>query len=290
MKIAIDLNGGDFAPQAVVDGINLALDQDFVKRDELVGIGSPIAGSLLFQSCNVEYVEGEKELSNVPRQLTSIGKGIRGIKTGEFNAFVSAGNTKIAVGLSVASLGRLKDGIKPAIAAPLPYAPASLLLDIGASVDRMPMDYLDLAFMGTLYATSIWRIERPTISLLNIGEEPDKGGVILKEAFRMLREKFADQFIGNTEGDKIFLPHLRSNVVICDGFAGNLMLKIWECLMKNSQIADWEKIGGLPLLGVKGLIIIAHGKSTPVAIASAIHSAAKVSGFDINSKLSLQLK
>lgn len=288
MKIAVDLNGGDYAPQAIINGIKLALSQGLINKDEIIAIGSKAAGSILPRYCSVEFIEGEVLASDVSRKSSSVAIGIAGVKTGQFNAFVSAGNTKIVVGLSVATLGRLNDGLKPAIAVPLPMAKTSLLVDIGAALDRSPKDFLDLAVMGQEYAKIIWPLPQPTLSLLNIGAEPSKGGETLKQAYQLLRDKHGESFLGNIEGDLVFEPNLQPNVVICDGLIGNIILKIWESLMKHSQIADWQEIGGLPLLGVNGVIIVAHGKSSPAAICSAIISAAKAGACDINAKISSQ--
>lgn len=297
MRIAVDLLGGDFAPKEVIAGIRLAIRKDFIKPEELVAIGDEetfksFAWRRLIWRRSIETVSGAKlDPQNLRSKASSIAIGVAQVKTGAVGAFMSAGNTAVVTPMAVGLLGRIKDGVKPAIGAPLPYSPHCLLLDIGAVVDCTVDDFLNLAYMGTTYAKLFWNISDPSVTLLNIGEEPHKGRAIVAETFKQFTALFQQperpqfSFNGNVEADKLFGPNLKANVVVCDGFDGNIVLKCWEGIKGKSRLSNWQDFGGLPLLGVNGNVIIAHGKSKARAIANAIKAAKTAAQVNVNQQL-----
>lgn len=219
--------------------------------------------------------------------------GIQMIKNGKASAVVSAGNTAGMVILGSLILGRLKNDLKPAIAVPLPNdAGACLLLDSGAGHRATAEELLNFAVMGTIYAQTMWGIEKPIVKLLNIGSEKSKGNKDLRKANELLLESATQGKInygGNIEGDKVFIE--LANIIVCSGELGNNTIKVAEGVLNlvkdkmgivwklisffwnHHKRADAEEVGGAILLGIKGVLIIGHGKSDSLAIANAIRRA-----------------
>jgi len=297
MKIAVDLLGGDFAPKKVIAGIRLAIDRGFIKSEELVAIGDEeafksFAWRWLVRRHPIETILGAKlDPQNLRNKASSIAIGVAQVKAGVFNAFMSAGNTAVVTMMAVALLGRIKERVKPAIGVPLPDSPNCLLLDIGAIVDCTVDDFFNLALMGSTYANLFWGVRDPLVALLNIGVESHKGPPVLVETHKQFTlgrhrpDGLPFTFGGNVEADKIFSPGLQANVVVCDGFVGNMVLKEYEVLKKRSNQANWQDIGALPLLGVNGNVLIAHGKSKAKAIANAIKAAKTAAIVNVNQQL-----
>jgi len=230
----------------------------------------------------------------------------RAVKEGRAFGFFSPGNTGAAVAASVLHIGLLPGIKRPVIAAPLPSIKGSvLLLDVGACVDAPPRLFLDFARLGTVFAQKVFHIPEPSIGLLNMGSEPNKGPAGMKEANTILTEQ-CSSFIGNIEGMQI--PTHRADIVVCDGFVGNIVLKLSEGFgsqmvkivrhrMRKIQAArrkggqekraqtegdihrrmkrltDSERYGGAPLLGINGLVIIGHGRARSEAVLNGIRAA-----------------
>lgn len=309
MLIAIDLNGGDSAPGVVIKGVELALKKNYIKPQELVCLGTATAitvaqrekilKQLLFLECPEEILMSDGKEAIAKKKNSTIARGIKLLKynngletktTEPADAFVSAGNTAAMVLWGAIILSRLKRGLKPAIAVPLPNeAGPCLLLDAGAIHDAQAVDLLHCSLMGSIYAQEIWQLEKPIVKLLNIGGESGKGNDTLKLADQLLRQQSGINYQGNIEGDKIFTDQV--NVIVCPGEIGNntikvsegvvklvkeklgLVWKIFAFLYSHHKKTDYEEIGGAILLGVNGVEIIAHGKSRPLAIANAIRRA-----------------
>jgi len=309
MKIALDAMGGDYAPAHLVEGAVLALrEYDQISRLFLVGDPSRIEEQLrkhAFSDPRIELVpstqvvemsDGAAESVRKKRD-SSISRCVDLVKSGEADALVSAGHTGAAVAAAHIKLRMLPGIERPAIAAVMPTSSNYfLLIDAGANTDPTPQQLVQNAIMGAAYSRHVLGYENPSIGLMSIGTEDEKGTHFTREVFEML--KAADlNFRGNVEGHDIFENPVE--VVVCDGFVGNVLLKTIEAtalavlswlkreLVKSpvrmagawlardafrtiKKKANPDEYGGMPLLGVNGICIIAHGGSSPVAVKNAI--------------------
>jgi phosphate acyltransferase len=304
-RIALDAMGGDHAPQAAVDGALLALAElDPQHTIQLVGRTADIE-SVLSQHPDaprhrIEVIEAPDVVAMTDKpsavlrgkKLSSMVIGLELQPAGRSDAFVSAGNTGAQMAASSRVLGLLPGLERPAIATLFPTAGKPVLvLDSGANVDCSPEELVSFARLGAVYAEDLLGRPNPVIGLLSIGEEDEKGNVAVKEANALLRNSGLN-FQGNVEGRD--LPRGASDrgpidVVVCDGFVGNVLLKFYETVAPTiirmvvkasgvdpAQIAralpqlDADSAGGAPLLGVHGVSIISHGRSNATAIKNAI--------------------
>jgi phosphate acyltransferase len=311
-RIALDAMGGDFAPQATVAGALLALSElDSAHSIQLVGRTAVITEQLglLLEDAQFSALREQREriviidAPDVIEMTDKPGAAVRGKPNssmiiglklqadGQSDAFVSAGNTGAQMAASMVVL-KLHAGLKrPAIATVFPTARNPVVvLDSGANVDCGADELVQFARLGAVYAEDILGREHPAIGLLSIGEEPEKGNAAVKEANQLLQAAGLN-FIGNVEGRD--LPNGACDrgpidVVVCDGFVGNVVLKFYEAiapfiirLLKQSGLdertmmsalkqLDYSEHGGAPLLGVNGVSIISHGKSSPRAIMNAV--------------------
>ena len=320
IRIAVDAMGGDTAPQAEIAGALQALKslpEGFIIQ--LVGrtdvIESELAKYADADRSRLEIHEAaevigmaEKPLAAVRSKRKSsivIGLGLQ--KAGNSDAFVSAGNTGALLAASTLLLG-LHDGVERATVAtlfPTGNQPV-LVLDGGANVDCSPRELVGFAYLGSVYMRDVLRRPSPTVGLLNVGEEEEKGNAISRETHSLLRRSPRLHYIGNIEGRDIVAGHHKFgvvDVVVCDGFVGNVILKFYESvahlfvnLMKERvpdvltrpeikdlfRILDYSEYGGAPLLGIKGISIICHGASTPNAIKNAIRVAVQSVEVDLS--------
>ncbi len=306
IRIALDAMGGDFAPEVPVEGA-LAAAAELPESCEiqLVGRQDEIRGVLARHGATPDRVRiidapdvvgmGEKPLAAVrgkPRSSIGVGLGLQ--KKGEADAFISAGNTGAVMAASTILLG-LHPGVeRPAIGALFPTGGEPVLvLDAGANVDCSPRELQGFAYIGAVYARDVLGRPNPKVGLLNIGEEEEKGNSAVKETHALLKHTTHFRFAGNVEGRDILTG--ACDVVVCDGFVGNVVLKFYESverlfrsLLERSmkrpimetpgmqdvfRILDYSEYGGAPLLGIRGVSIICHGSSTPRAIKNAIHVA-----------------
>ena len=311
IRVAVDAMGGDTAPQAEIAGALQALAAlpdkfivQLVGRSDVIGTELakyPDADRSRLEIREAAEVIGmaEKPLAAVrSKRKSSIVIGLGMQKAGESDAFVSAGNTGALLAASTLLLG-LHDGVERATVATLfPTANQPVLvLDGGANVDCTPRELVGFAYLGSVYMRDVLRRPSPTVGLLNVGEEEEKGNAITREAHALLRRSPRLHYIGNIEGRDIVAGHHKFgvvDVVVCDGFVGNVILKFYESvahlfvnLVKERvpdmlgrpeikelfRILDYSEYGGAPLLGVKGISIICHGASTPNAIKNAIRVA-----------------
>jgi glycerol-3-phosphate acyltransferase PlsX len=307
IRIAIDAMGGDHAPAVPVAGAALALAE--LPSDiglQLVGQQRSIERELDRQPMDRARLEiidapeviamGEKPLQAIrSKRNSSIALGLGLQKVGKSDAFISAGNTGAVMAASTLTLG-LYDGFeRPAIGTPIPTSRHTVLaLDVGANVDCSPAELVGFAHLGVLYARDVMGRADPAVGLLNIGEEEEKGNAAAKEAHRLLRQSGLP-FVGNVEGRHILLGRCEAgdfDVVVCDGFVGNVLLKFYEsverlfhalvehelgaatasgeAMSRIWRVLDYAEYGGAPLLGVRGVSIICHGRSSPNAIRNAI--------------------
>lgn len=312
MRVAVDAMGGDYAPSEVVEGAIKAYQENIPDR-EIVLVGDQFKireelkkKSALGLNIAIHHAPEVIEMHESPvlgvrtKQKASIVEAVELVKKKQAEAVVSAGNTGAVVVSSQIKLRTLPGIERPAIATVMPsqYGPF-LVLDVGANSDCKSKHLAQFAVMGDIYAKYILKKENPRIGLLSIGEEETKGNELTKEAFSMI-EKENLNFIGNIEGKDFFAGTV--DVIVCDGFVGNVVLKACESLahalqkiikkeIKSSllgmmggllvqpafknvkKITDYSEYGGTPLLGVNGTCIIAHGNSNSHAVKNAINVA-----------------
>lgn len=316
MRIALDAMGGDFAPAVTVEGavetlkenddteITLVGDEPSLKR-ELSGKKYP-PNRLLIKHASQVVEMNEPALAAIRKKKdSSIRKAVELVKSQEADAVVSAGHSGVTMAMALLMLGASKGVDRPAIATLMPTLKGPfVLLDAGANVDCTPENLLQFALMGDAYCKAMFGNQKPRIALLSIGEEDTKGNLLTKEAFKLLKESGILRFTGNIEGKDIFSGN--ADVVVCDGFIGNIVLKTSEGLadvimkMLKREIADvttgrigyllmkpalrnfkrktdYAEYGGAPLLGINGTCIISHGRSSAKAIRNAIKVAGEFS-------------
>ncbi len=290
MNIGIDVMGGDHAPKSTIEGALLALNA--LPQDvslSLIGDENKIT-PLLNQSLpriNIIHTEdiiemGEnpvKAMSNKPRSSISIGFNL--LEKGEIDGFASAGNTGAMLIGAMYSIKSIPGIIRPVITATIPQetGPPKILLDVGINPDCKPDVLYQWAILGSLYARDVHNIENPDVGLLNIGSEEEKGNLLTKNTFQLMKGTKDFRFTGNVEGDDIFAPD-KADVIVCDGFVGNIVLKQAEAfyaLIKRRKKSDdfierfnFENYGGTPVLGVNKSVIIGHGISNGIAIKNMI--------------------
>lgn len=309
MRIAVDAMGGDHAPEEIIKGSLIAAEANPNLQLILVGQEDRIL-SILPQSRpkNIsiygatEVIEMDEHPANAVRKKkdSSIVVATKLVKLGDADAVVSAGSTGAQMASALLGLGRIKGIERPAIITVLPTPEGGkLILDVGANMDATPEQLCQYALMGSIYAKKILGISNPRVGLLNVGSEEGKGNELTQKAYPLLVATPVN-FIGNVEGRDV--PYGRADVVICDGFAGNILLKsleglagvlfqqIKEKITSNmvrklgalavkpglkeiAQMMDYAEYGGAPLLGVNGISIICHGSSKAKAISNAIRVA-----------------
>jgi glycerol-3-phosphate acyltransferase PlsX len=306
VRIALDAMGGDFAPAIPVAGALDALDEIPESCEVvLVGRSGDIDAVLREHGGRPDRLRvvdapetidmGEKPLAAVRgKRKSSIRIGLELQKQGEAEAFISAGNTGAVMAASTLLLG-LHPGVeRAAIAALFPtVSRPTMVIDAGANIDCSPRELRGFAHIGSVYARDVLGREDPAVGLLNIGEEEEKGSQAVRAAFELLKGDPGINFAGNVEGRDIVLGQL--DVVVCDGFVGNVVLKFYETVaqlftdllrremdqavldseaMGNvMHLLDYSTYGGAPLLGVRGVSVICHGRSPARAIKNAIHVA-----------------
>ncbi|HUY18375.1 MAG TPA: phosphate acyltransferase PlsX [Candidatus Binataceae bacterium] len=313
MKIALDAMGGDLAPRAVVEGAVLAArelgievvlvgDREIVARELANLKGERLPITIEHASQVVEMDDSPLE-SVMTKPNSSISAGFELVRRGDAQAFVSAGNSGAMMAAAILVLGTLPGVDRPAIASLIPSASGfTLLIDVGANTEVKPLNLVQFAVMGTVYTRRVRQIARPRVGILSNGEEDSKGTELTRAAAAMLRQMSADvDYVGYVEGRDI--NRGRVDVVVTDGFTGNVALKSLEgfssFLLGNlrelfagtvrGRIAylfigkflsamrnrlDPSEYGGAPLLGVSGVAVIAHGSSNPRAIRNAVRAAA----------------
>lgn len=331
MRVAVDAMGGDYAPGAIVEG---AIEASKHYGIEVLLVGRPEAvegevsklerrdklGGSKFQLIPADEVieMGDDPLYAMRRKRnSSMAVALRLVKSGEADAFVSAGSTGAAYGIARAILGRVKGVTKPAIAVVMPNRyDRTVVIDAGANVDCSPEDLVEFAVMGSIYSELILGKSSPRVGLLNIGTEEVKGNELVFGARSLLRETPIN-FIGDVEGRDVMAGTV--DVVVCDGFVGNVILKFGEgmanlitdllrgelsatlisrlgaALIKSrlnnlKTKLDYAEYGGAPLLGINGACIIAHGSSCPNAIKNAVRVAAEYVERGINLQIERRLK
>ena len=308
MRIALDAMGSDRAPAVEVEGaVGALLDRDDDVRVVLVGDTERIEAELArFPDAPRDRLEihhaseviemGEAPATAIRRKRdSSIVVGVNLLKAGEVDAFISAGSTGAVMAASLVTLRTIPGVDRPPVGARIPTNQGTCLaVDVGANVDCKAHQLVQFAQLGSVYAEDMLGIENPRVGLLNIGTEPEKGNEVVIEAYGLLERTPHLNFIGNVEGREIVSG--KCDVLVADGFVGNVMLKFYESVaglitgMLKRELSeagvqldldrifrslDYAGIGGAPLLGVNGVVIICHGGSPPLAIRNAIQVAAQ---------------
>ncbi len=304
VRVAVDAMGGDRAPKEIVAGALAAATKDvapvlFGPREVL----EPLAGGLEIVHAE-QVVSMDEKPSDAVREKreSSLFLSCRAVHDGTADAVVGAGNTGAMLAAGLLEIRRLPDVHRPAIAVPIPaLGGPSILIDAGANADARPEHLVQFAHMGAVFAEEIAGLPQPTVALLSIGEEEEKGNKLVREAHAELAEAPGLRFVGNVEGRDLLQK--AADVVVCDGFTGNMALKLLEGTIKATLEAFREEVtgsirgklggllirpaarglrarldpdsyGGAYLLGLRGLVVIAHGNSSATAIANAVRYAA----------------
>lgn len=292
MQIGLDIMGGDFAPEATVNGAILA-KQALPEGVDIVLIGDAelIHESLMNAGANpadfrIVHTNSVIEMGENPTRAftqkpdSSISVGFKMLKDGEIDAFAGAGNTGAMLVGAVLSVKTIEGVQRPCIMSLLPKEKGGygILLDVGSNADCKPETLYQFALLGSMYAGAVLGIENPKVGLINIGEEPEKGNQLALATYQLLNETDDFNFVGNIEGRDLF--NTKADVMVCDGFTGNVVLKLAESfywLIKKRGFSDpyldrfnYEAYGGTPILGVNATVIVGHGISNANAIKNMI--------------------
>lgn len=329
MRIAIDAMGGDYAPEAIIHGgVEAARQGKGEYEIVLVGDEAVIKSHLSRHfrihelPISVLHASQKVEMGESPSAAwkkkpdASINVAMKRHKIGEVDAVISAGHTGAAMTAAFFSLGRIEGVKRPAIGSLVPHGQGvTLLIDVGANVECKALHLLQFGVMGNIYMKNVFNLSEPKVALLNIGEEENKGNEIVQEAYNLLASSGL-HFVGNIEGREVMNGDV--DVIVCDGFVGNIILKFAESingvysktlkrkigkkvfsnlgafLLKPTfnrlrKIYDYEEYGGAPLLGINGTCIICHGSSTPKAIKNAVSEATLMIHQRVNDKISYEI-
>ncbi|HPI70092.1 MAG TPA: phosphate--acyl-ACP acyltransferase [Tenuifilaceae bacterium] len=293
MNIGLDVMGGDYAPDAVIAGAVLA--QKHLSNSEritLFGDENAILRLLKNENANVSDFDivhcseviamGDNPAKTFSKKIdSSIHKGFKHLAEKKIDGFASAGNTGAMLVGTMYTIRSVPGVIRPAIASYIPVSEKkfNLILDVGINPDCRPDVLFQYAILGSLYSKHVFGIDKPRIGLLNIGAEDEKGNLVTKSTFELMKDTSDFHFAGNVEGNDLFSDS-KADVFVCDGFVGNVVLKEAEAfyhLIKKRNISDhffdqfnFENYGGTPILGVNSPVVIGHGISNAKAIMNMI--------------------
>lgn len=328
MQIALDAMGGDLGPQELINGALLAVEQSDL-RITLVGnepvllelLNSSTSKASLLERFDIAHAQTVVQMDENPvdairkKKDSSIMVAFDLVKSGKASAAVSAGNSGATLAAGVRKLGRLKNVARPGLASAFPTLKGPVvIMDIGANVECRPDHLYQFGVMASAFSR-LYNVKRPRVGLLTIGEETGKGNTLIKEAYSLL-ERSNLNFIGNVEGRDVFQGDV--DVIVCDGFVGNIVLKISEGLAdaamkmlreeilkstlakmgyllarpafgKFKKKVDYAEYGGALLLGIKGIGIVCHGKSSALAIKNAIIGAGEMERLKLNDVIASDL-
>ncbi|HOK50269.1 MAG TPA: phosphate acyltransferase PlsX [Bacteroidales bacterium] len=293
VKIGVDIFGGDYAPEAALEGAMMAV-RELPEDGKVVCIGDRhiieryaqekgFDNSLWEIVHTDEYIDMGENPSKSYQQKpnASIPLGFKLLKSGQIQGFASAGNTGAMMVGAMMVIKAIPGIIRPAIATFVPIVGETpiLLLDVGLNPDAKPEVLVQYGIMGSLYMEHVFNIKQPRVALLNIGSEEEKGNLLTKATYPLMRECKNINFVGNVEGHDFF-SNEKADVMVCDGFVGNIILKSSEAIydmVKSRDIHDaffekfnYENFGGTPILGINGVAVIGHGISSGKAIKNMI--------------------
>jgi glycerol-3-phosphate acyltransferase PlsX len=303
MNIGIDMMGGDFAPAEAVKGLQVyvstanahvnlfCIGDEMLVKPLLAEAGVDNSSIVTVHTPEVIGMNDHPTKALKEKPQSSIAVGFYMLATGKIDAFISAGNTGAMLVGAMYSIKPIEGVQRPAIASIVPKLNGNtgILLDVGLNADCKPENLNQFAVLGSIYAKGIFDIQNPKVGLLNVGEEEGKGNLLAQATYPLLKENNAIDFIGNLEGRDVFQD--KADVIVCEGFTGNIILKLAESLYdaaKERAIEDvfmhrfnYETIGGTPVLGVAKPVIVGHGISSAVAFANMIRLAEKMVTSDI---------
>jgi glycerol-3-phosphate acyltransferase PlsX len=307
MNIGIDMMGGDFAPLEAAKGIRLYLAEHagdytlflFGDASQLTPLhvqeGIPAEKIKIVHAPEVIGMHEHPTKALKEKQQSSIAVGFHYLSTGKIDAFISAGNTGAMLVGAMFSIKVIEGVLRPTISSVMPKAngQTGIVVDVGLNADCKPEHLNQFAILGSLYAKHILGIESPKVGLLNMGEEEGKGNILAQATYPLLKQNKQINFIGNIEGRDIFLD--KADVMVCEGFTGNIILKMAESVYDITRSKDiehpfldrlnFEHYGGTPVLGVAKPVIIGHGISQGRAFKNMIVIAAKMIETDLMSKM-----
>ncbi|MCA6440881.1 MAG: phosphate acyltransferase PlsX [Sediminibacterium sp.] len=307
MNIGLDMMGGDFAPLEAVKGIQRFIATNFNAQLYCIGDEArvePLVKELGVSSPNLHFIHAPEVIGYhehptkalKEKQKSSISIGFHLLATGKIDAFISAGNTGAMLVGSMFSIKAIPGVLRPTIATVMPKLNGStgVLLDVGLNADCKPEQLNQFAILGSLYAEHILGINTPGVGLINVGEEEGKGNILAQATYPLLKENTQIHFKGNIEGRDLLGS--KADVMVCDGFTGNIILKLaesfYDAAVERGVAEDtyfsrfhYENYGGTPVLGVAKPVIIGHGISTAKAFSNMISLAVKMIETDICTKM-----
>ncbi|MEP7164652.1 MAG: phosphate acyltransferase PlsX [Ferruginibacter sp.] len=308
IRIGLDMMGGDYAPLEAIKGveaffaekqddIHLVLigDEEKIKAHLLPGHKLPPANYSIVHAGQVIEMHEHPTKALKEKQQSSIAVGFQLLANGKMDAFISAGNTGAMMVGALFSIKAIEGVLRPTIGAYMPRENGTLglLLDVGLNADCKPENLNQFAVLGSLFAKHILKVDNPKVGLVNIGEEEGKGNILAQATYPLLKENKQINFSGNIEGRDILLD--KADVLVCEGFTGNVVLKLAESIHDISKRRnihdehferfDFEKYGGVPVLGVSKPVIIGHGISHAMAFKNMIRIAALMMETDLTGKI-----
>jgi glycerol-3-phosphate acyltransferase PlsX len=311
MKIAIDAMGGDYAPHAVIEGAlqakaELSSEIKIIlvgRQDDIVAqlnaLGAPADSFMIVHASEVVGMDEHGTNAIKAKQDSSIVKGIGLVMQGKADAFASAGNTGAMMVGSVFILKPIEGILRPGIAGFLPREKGGykIALDLGANAECKPEVLAQFAEVGSVVSKHLYKISNPKVGLMSLGTEEGKGTTITQAAYNLIKSNNKVNFVGNIEGRNVFDE--TADVIVCDGFVGNVMLKMGESiypyLKKRGFVDDfvelfnWENIGGSPIVGINGNIIIGHGASSAYAIKNMVKLTVDIVKSDLTNEIKKSL-
>ena len=312
MKVALDAMGGDFAPKAIVEGAIIArreledttivlVGKKDVIEQQLAALGAATDAFEIVHADDVIDMSDHptRAFSSKPHSSIAVGYGL--LKAGKVDAFCSAGNTGAMLVGAMFSIKTIEGIQRPAIAGFVPKQDGRIgvMMDAGANADVKPETLVQFGEIGSLYAQYVLGIERPKVGLMNLGHEESKGTLLTQAAYQGLKINNKINFIGNIEGGDIF--NEKADVIVVDGFTGNVILKMAESIHKimvehEVPIDDffknlnYEEIGGSPIVGVNGSVVIGHGVSSPKAVVKMIWQSTEIAKSKLHEKIKTSLE
>ena len=308
IKIGIDMMGGDFAPLEAVKGLKSFYSDDANGSIIVFAIGDETILQPLFAEHNIpdivriihapEVIGYNESPTRALKEKTksSIAVGFYLLSEGKIDAFISAGNTGAMMVGTMYSIKTIEGVLRPTIPTVIPKLNGStgLLLDVGLNADCTPEQLNQCALLGSLYCQYILKKDSPRVGLINVGEEEGKGNILSQSTYPLLKENSQINFVGNIEGRDLFID--KADVMVCDGFTGNIILKLAESfydVAKERNFQDdayfkrfhYEEYGGTPVLGVSKPVIIGHGISSAIAFQNMLHIAIQMVETDLCNKI-----
>lgn len=307
MRIALDAMGGDNAPNVVIEGALLAKEllgsnvEIILVGDKAIIEKALLEHGVAADTFEISHASEVIAMSEHPakavaaKQDSSIVNGYKLLLANNADAFCSAGNTGAMLVAAMFTIKAIPGVLRPGIAGFIPKVSGRFgtILDVGANAEVKPEVLAQFAHIGSIYVKYVFGIEKPAVGLLNLGEEEEKGTALLQQAHQLIKQNPKVNFAGNVEGRDIFTD--KADLIVCDGYAGNVILKMAESLYpiftakgyKDDFLSlfNWELVGGSPILGVNGNVIIGHGSSTALAISNMIKMSNQVAESGITEKI-----